>query len=172
MSRWKTQTRMERNCMIVGRSCRENMRRRKVYKERDRMEVSCRSCMESTKDQMELDCRLEVCKELLRRFLLHREVRQQEGRLVQWQGQCQGRRWLEGVRSGCGVGTWDLRSTWGLRSIWGQRRWHLLGLGGRGRGGWVLGMPEIKKYNEWMNKWLNYSISVWNDKLIFIRYWK
>ncbi len=156
MSRWKPQTRMERSWMIVGRSCRENRRRRKVYKERDHTEVSCRSCTESRKDQMELDCRLEVCKELLRRFLLHREVRRQVGRLVQWQGRCQGRRWLEGERSGCGVGTGDLRSTLDLRSIWGQRRWRLLGLGWRGWGGWVLGMPgKNVRIIEWMNEYVS-----------------
>jgi hypothetical protein len=135
------------------------MRRRKVYKEQDHTEVSCRNCTESRKDRKELDCRLEVCKELLRRFLLRREVRQQVGRLVLWQGQCQGRRWLEGEHSGCGVGTWDLRNTLDLRSIWGQRRWHLLGLGGRGWGGWVLGMPEMKnRMNEWINDLFNQSV--------------
>ncbi len=156
------------NWMIVGMSCMESMRRRKVYKERDCTEVSCRSCMESKKVQMELDCRLEVCKELLRIFLLHREVRRQVGRLVQWQGQGQGRRWLEGVRSGRGVDTGDLRSTWDLRSIWGQRRWHLLGLGGRGWGGWVLGMPGMKnRMNEWMNELMKWKIgwlNEWNEK--------
>ena len=68
--------------MILGMSCKVNMRRRKVYKEQDHTEVSCRNCTESRKDRKELDCRLEVCKELLRRFLLRREVRQQVGRLV------------------------------------------------------------------------------------------